>query len=151
MFFPPASLSLTIALLLASSSSFAAEADLFVQPPNSIPVPARATADGTLVVDTSGSPLSAATFDLSATTVVVGGTAVVAVTATNCYYGCYIYNPLGAPANLCIRETGTALSVDSGTTMCIAPGSRYGIKATTSAVSVNSTIAGHVFSGRMYR
>lgn len=79
-----------------------------------------------------------------ATTVAVGGTAVVAVSGSS--NGYYIYNPPDASEVLLVDPVTTAAS-GNGTTSALSAGQSFGSGTPTkSSVSVNAATSGHTFS-----
>lgn len=87
---------------------------------------------------------------LNASQVNTGGTAVVALLVGQRVKGGWITNPIDAPANLFINEINTATVVASGNTSEIVPGQTYTLHPSANAVSVNSTVSEHAFSGQGY-
>lgn len=85
---------------------------------------------------------------LDAATVTTGGVAVTALIAGHRTAGGFLLNPIGATANLCINEQGTAAGTTSaGSLVCIVPGAIYNLAPNPGPVSVVTTDSAHPFAG----
>lgn len=105
--------------------------------------PIAVTLTGTLPLPTSITPTV-----MPVTTVVTGAVAVTALPGGTNPSGGFITNPIAAPGNLFVDIVNTAGTLESATCVELVPGQSFALPGPIlTGVSVNSSSAGHVFTG----